>query len=233
MNQIGVVIEIRRHLQYDVIQHSPINQSQTGWTRKETNKDDANHDPQWTVQQLTSDKLEIGGVVEFVLSDAIDSYSWRLWPHGDKRLLKDKQVYRNLKEVTSEDLLKVKTEKLNVMSYRKNPSLVVILMGSPVSKSHCDKIGDACKSFGMACEIRVTSAHKSTAETLSYEALGIPIVFVAVAGRSNELGPVLSGNTQFPVINCPQLIILGVLTIFGLGCSTILFPEAATIGQLD
>lgn len=33
----------------------------------------------------------------------------------------------------------------------------------------------------------------------------IPTVFVAVAGRSNGLGPVLSGNTAYPVINCPPL----------------------------
>uniref|UniRef100_T1JDI9 Ig-like domain-containing protein n=1 Tax=Strigamia maritima TaxID=126957 RepID=T1JDI9_STRMM len=70
-----------------------------------------------------------------------------------------------------------------VMSYRKNSSLVVILMGSPVDKSHCDNIENVCKSF----------------------ALGIPIVFIAVAGRSNGLGPVLCGNTQFPVINCPPI----------------------------
>lgn len=34
---------------------------------------------------------------------------------------------------------------------------------------------------------------------------GIPIVFVAVAGRSNGLGPVMSGNTAYPVVNCPPL----------------------------
>lgn len=34
---------------------------------------------------------------------------------------------------------------------------------------------------------------------------GIPTVFVAVAGRSNGLGPVMSGNSTYPVINCPPL----------------------------
>ena len=34
---------------------------------------------------------------------------------------------------------------------------------------------------------------------------GIPTVFIAVAGRSNGLGPVLSGNATWPVLNCPPL----------------------------
>ncbi|KAK1119403.1 hypothetical protein K0M31_013233 [Melipona bicolor] len=219
-------------------------------------KDDANHDPQWSEEQVISIGFKLNGLTigkdefdimqrtslvvfevlekawatrncalidmkiefgvnqnhEILVADIIDSDSWRLWPSGDKRLMKDKQVYRNLATVTQEDLDTVKrnfewvADQLDFLIPPTN-SLVVILMGSPSDEDHCKTIAKHVKSLGLKFQLRVCSAHKGTEETLrilaEYEGIHTKVVLIAVAGRSNGLGPVLSGNTSLPVINCP------------------------------
>jgi len=192
-------------------------------------------------------KIEFGvhpATGEIVLADVIDSDSWRLWPAGDKRLMKDKQVYRNLKEVTAEGLETVKRNFQwvadRIKELRPKPQArVVVFMGSATDMAHCQKIQAAVNKFGIPCELRVSSAHKITDGTLNvlaeYEGEGIPTVFVAVAGRSNGLGPVLSGNATWPVINCPPVsadwgpydIWSSLRLPSGLGCSTVLSPDGA------
>jgi len=253
-------------------------------------KDDANHDPQWSDEQIISAKFNLNGLligqdeidimkrttvlvfeilekawstrncalidmkVEYgvdtegnlVLADIIDSDSWRLWPSGDKRLMVDKQVYRNLTNVTKSDLDTVKrnfiwvSEQLKDIIPEKN-HLVVILMGSASDTVHCEKVATQCKNLGLNTELRVTSAHKGPEETLrimrEYESVMSNLVFIAVAGRSNGLGPVLSGSTTYPVINCPpvkadnmQIDVWSSLNVpSGLGCPTVLYPEAAAL----
>jgi len=253
-------------------------------------KDDANHDPQWTEEEIIAANFQFHGrkigrsevdtmrettilvfeilekawatrncalidmKIEFgideqgqiLLADVIDSDSWRLWPSGDKRLMVDKQVYRDLKTVTQADLETVKTNFIWIRDQLEQiipplNNLVVILMGSPTDTVHCEKIAGHCQELGLNTELRIASAHKSTLETLrivrEYESVHNNLVFIAVAGRSNGLGPVLSGNTSYPVINCPpvkpenlNIDVWSSLNVpSGLGCATVLYPEAAAL----
>jgi len=183
---------------------------------------------------------------DIILADVIDSDSWRLWPAGDKRLQVDKQFYRDLPDVKPEDLQKLKekfewvSEKLD--KFQTAPKgRVVVLLGSETDRPHGEKIRSASQALGIPCDVRVSSAHKGTNETLKlaakYEGDGIPTVFVACAGRSNGLGPVLSGNTVYPVINCPPItgewgsqdLWSSLRLPSDLSCTTILQPEAAAL----
>lgn len=198
---------------------------------------------------LVDMKIEFGidrKTGDLLLADVIDNDSWRIWPSGDKRLMRDKQVYRNLPEVTPEALEQVKknyqwvageVQKLN----QHHPGHAVIFMGSPSDVDHCKKIESSLKEFGILTDLRICSAHKGTEDALQvlqwYEGQGIPVVIIAVAGRSNGLGPVLSGNSAFPVINCPppssqwgaQDIWSSLRLPSGLGCTTALNPDGAAL----
>jgi phosphoribosylaminoimidazole carboxylase/phosphoribosylaminoimidazole-succinocarboxamide synthase len=160
--------------------------------------------------------------------------------------MKDKQVYRDLKDVTADALDTVKRNFEWVATrvkllFPKPRARAVVFMGSASDRPHSENIRTNCEQLGVPCELRVSSAHKGTDETMKilaeYEGEGIPTVFIAVAGRSNGLGPVLSGNATWPVINCPPLsgdwgsrdIWSSVRLPSGLGCSTVMGPDAAAL----
>lgn len=86
---------------------------------------------------------------------------------------------------------------------------VIIIMGSKSDLEHANKIAEHLRAFGIQATLRVASAHKSVRHLLKmieeYNAGGEPLVFIAIAGRSNALAGVIDANTPFPVITCPPL----------------------------
>lgn len=116
---------------------------------------------------------------------------------------------------------------------------VVIFMGSRKDKNFASKIQKQLKDFSVSYESRAISAHKAPRQALKalegYDQVNGNIVYIAVAGKSNALGPILSANSFRPVINCPpvgeyqQDLFSSLRTPGGVPCSTIMEPENAAI----
>jgi len=73
----------------------------------------------WASQDVTlvDCKIEFGRAVPddtLLVADVIDNDSWRIWPGGDKNRMSDKQVYRNMPEVTDEGLKALYTKYVQV-----------------------------------------------------------------------------------------------------------------------
>ena len=85
--------------------------------------------------------------------------------------------------------------------------LVVILMGSKSDESHCQKIAEAARGFGLEVALHIGSAHKTPRHVISilesYEQDPRPKVYITVAGRSNALSGFTDGAVSAPVIACP------------------------------
>jgi 5-(carboxyamino)imidazole ribonucleotide mutase len=90
---------------------------------------------------------------------------------------------------------------------QKNDYFVAILMGSDSDLDVMKNTVDVLDSFGIPREVRITSAHRTPAETHQYvkeaDERGCA-VFIAAAGLAAHLAGTLAGITTKPVIGVPM-----------------------------
>ena len=114
-----------------------------------------------------------------------------------------------------------------------NKAVVGVVMGSnsdmPVMEACVAKL----KDFGLSCEVRVISAHRTPDIAHEYASTardrGLKII-IAAAGMSAALGGVLAANTTLPVIGVPM--ISGPLGGMDAALSTMQMPPGIPVASM-
>ncbi|MGC8873819.1 MAG: AIR carboxylase family protein [Chloroflexia bacterium] len=119
--------------------------------------------------------------------------------------------------------------------------LAVVILASPADRAHGDAIVQALEAYGIPCEVRISSAHKTPAHLLellrSYEADPRAKVYITVAGRSNALSGLVDAQVAAPVIACPPYseryagadLMSSLRTPSGVAPAVVLEPENAAL----
>jgi phosphoribosylaminoimidazole-succinocarboxamide synthase len=191
--EIGAMGEIAR-ITFEVLAHA--------WRRRET--------------LLVDLKIEFGrlasgeGRNNLVIADVIDNDSWRIWPQGREELMLDKQIYRNLTEVTPADLERVKVAYEHVAdqvaSFPASRSATVALMveGNDFL-AQADAVAHALGRYGIPSLRRIVSPillpSHAAALVQQLDASFARLVYVPIGAPGGALHPFLDHATSTPVID--------------------------------
>jgi phosphoribosylaminoimidazole carboxylase PurE protein len=112
--------------------------------------------------------------------------------------------------------------------------LVGVVMGSDSDLATMQKCVDQLASFGIACEVRIISAHRTPEAAHEYAATAVDRglkVVIAAAGMSAALAGVLAAKTTLPVIGVPMDS--GPLKGIDAALSTMQMPPGVPVGCMS
>lgn len=174
---------------------------------------------------LVDFKVEFGvsQAGDLVLADVIDNDSWRLWPNGEKRLMKDKQVYRNM-PIPGPGLATAEQKRVVLDNYAwvaegarklidsiasaqpKSGPLVGVIMGSQSDWATMQHATGLLEELGVAYETKIVSAHRTPARLCAYarsaKQRGLKVI-IAGAGGAAHLPGMTASMTPLPVLGVP------------------------------
>lgn len=192
--EIGMMSEIAR-ITFEILTHA--------WRRRDT--------------LLVDLKVEFGRLVgsegrgNLVIADVIDNDSWRIWPQAREDLMLDKQLYRNLAEVTPADLERIRQNYEQVadlvntfLSARQG--MVALVADGPQSVPLLEPLLQELGTFPVQTMRRVVSSHvfpNFVMQLLQQLDATFPRLIYVASGP--QLAAMLSSATTAPVFDVTEL----------------------------
>ena len=191
--ELGMMTEVAR-ITYEILAHA--------WRRRET--------------LLVDLKIEFGRLVggegrgSLVIADVIDNDSWRVWPQGREDLMLDKQLYRNLPEVTAADLDKVRENYEMVAEIvggfpTMRPGMVGLISDGTQAVPALDPVVRAINVFGLQSVRKVVSTNLMPGFVLqTVQQLDATFARLIYVASGPQLAAMIAASTPTPTFDATE-----------------------------
>jgi len=191
--ELGMMSEVAR-IAFEILAHA--------WRRRET--------------LLVDLKIEFGRLVggegrgSLVIADVIDNDSWRVWPQGREDLMLDKQLYRNLPDVTPADLEKVRENYETVAEIvggfpTMRPGMVGLIADGPQMVNALEPVVRAINVFGLQSLRKVVSSHLMPGFVLqTVQQLDATFARLVYVASGPQLAAMIAASTPTPVFDATE-----------------------------